>query len=114
MTLQIAADPVPLRTSEMGVVYVADTRVTLDSILIGYQLGGTPRSIHENHPDVSLADVLAVLAYYERHRADVDAYLAWNQRRADAIRREIEAAPDLKTWARTSVALRMKPWRDSQ
>jgi uncharacterized protein (DUF433 family) len=112
MTLQIATDPVPLFVDEHGLVLVADTRVTLDSIVAGYQRGVSPREIHENHPDVPLADVFAVLAHYERHRCDVDAYLSRNRRRAAAIRREIESAPDLQTWARTSAFSDAKQWRD--
>lgn len=40
---------------------------------------------------LDLADVYAVIAYYLRHGAEVDAYLAEQRRLADEVRREIEA-----------------------
>jgi len=39
---------------------------------------------------VALADLYAVIAYYLRHRADVEAYLAEREQRAQEVRQRIE------------------------
>jgi hypothetical protein len=45
-------------------------------------------------PPLDLADVYAVIAYYLRHRAEVDAYLQEREQQAREIRRQIEARFD--------------------
>jgi uncharacterized protein (DUF433 family) len=88
----IHADPVPLRVDEHGVVRVADSRLSLEVLLDYRRQGMTPEAIAEGYADViSLADVLAVLAYYHRHRAEVDDYLRRREQEADAVRRQIDA-----------------------
>ncbi len=96
MSLVIQADPVPLRTDDHGTVRVAGTRVRLDTIATAFQLGDSPEVIHEQYPTVSLPDVYAVVSYYLRHRAEVDAYVEENRREAEALRREIESRSDVK------------------
>jgi uncharacterized protein (DUF433 family) len=97
MSLHIAADPVPLYLAEEGrIVRVEGSRVSLDTIVGGYLLGWPPEEIAASYPTVSLAKVHAVIAYYLAHKDDVDAYLAENRRRSDALRREIEADPEYR------------------
>ena len=48
--------------------------------------GATPEAIVQRYSTLTLSDVYAVIAYYLRHRRDVEAYLA---------RREQQAADDL-------------------
>jgi hypothetical protein len=43
---------------------------------------------------VSLADVYAVIAYYLRHRSEVDEYLGNRVREHAELRREIEGRPE--------------------
>ena len=60
-----------------------------------------PEDIQASFPSVTLPDVYAVIAYYLRHQADIDAYLAQLAGEADRIREEVEARP-------TTQALREK------
>jgi uncharacterized protein (DUF433 family) len=80
----------PLDTDEQGVVRVAGTRVTLDSVLIGFRNGETAEEIALAFPVLSLADVYATITYYLRHREDVDAYLAEQEEAAAEAKDEAE------------------------
>jgi hypothetical protein len=51
----------------------------------------TPESIHDAYETVALADVYAILAYYLRHRAEVEAYLAEQESEGAEIQVRIEA-----------------------
>jgi uncharacterized protein (DUF433 family) len=86
----IAADPVPLMTDADGVIRVGGTRVTLDTLVAAFHDGASAETIAEQYPALELADVYAVIAYYLRHRAEVEDYLRRGQQQADAVRRENE------------------------
>lgn len=58
-----------------GNVYIGDTRMTLDSIVLSWRGGETSQSIHEGFPTVRLAAIYGTIAYYLDHQAEVDAYL---------------------------------------
>lgn len=90
MSLSIVDTHVPLRTDADGNVRVGGTRVTLDTVVHAYLSGETAEDIVDSFPTLELADVYAVIAYYLRHRADVDAYLREQESKAAAIRRKIE------------------------
>jgi uncharacterized protein (DUF433 family) len=92
--LAIAAEPIPLATDKDGNVRVGGTRVTLDSVVYAFKEGSTAEDIVRSFPSLSLADVYAVIAYYLRHKADVEAYLEEQEREAEKVRRECEARFD--------------------
>jgi uncharacterized protein (DUF433 family) len=92
--LAIVAEPVPLTTDRDGNVRVGGTRVTLDSVVHAFKEDSTAEDIVRQYPSLSLADVYAVIAYYLRHRADVEAYLEAQRREAEEVRRECEAKFD--------------------
>jgi uncharacterized protein (DUF433 family) len=90
--LSVAAlEPIPLSTDADGVIRVAGTRVTLDTLVDTFMTGASPEEIAQGFPVLQLDDIYAVLTYYLRHRTEVDAYLRERRARADAIRHEIEA-----------------------
>jgi uncharacterized protein (DUF433 family) len=86
-----AVEPIPLSTDADGVIRVAGTRVTLDTVIDAFLTGASPEELAEDFPVLRLDDLYAVLTYYLRHRDEVDAYLRKRRTRAEAIRREIEA-----------------------
>ncbi|MEW6365918.1 MAG: DUF433 domain-containing protein [Acidobacteriota bacterium] len=90
MIVTIAAEVVPLR-EEAGVIRVAGTRVTLDTVISVFNAGATPEEIAQRYPTLQLADVYAVIGYYLHHRSEVDTYLHERERQADAIQKENEA-----------------------
>jgi uncharacterized protein (DUF433 family) len=91
MTLPLEADPLPLTTDAHGVIRVAGTRVTLDTILSIYKAGATPEEIAEDFPSLELVDIFAVITYYLRHRSEVESYLERGRLEAEALRLEDEA-----------------------
>jgi uncharacterized protein (DUF433 family) len=91
MSLEIVADPIPMAMDEDGMVRIAGTRVTLDTVIACYLQGESAETIVEGFPTLALADVYEVLAYYLRHQEEVDEYLARNDREADELRRAYEA-----------------------
>lgn len=91
MSLTIAAEQVPLATDAEGVIRVAGTRLPLDRIIFAFQQGATAEEIAQRFPVVELADVYAIISYYLRHRAEVEAYLETRQEKAAEIRMQNEA-----------------------
>ncbi len=89
--IEIVADPVPLTADQNGILRIAGTRVTLNTIVACYQQGDSPADIVEGFPSLSLADVYAVITYYLRHQVEVDRYIAQNEHLAEEVRRELEA-----------------------
>lgn len=90
MTLAIPLEPAPIETDAHGVVRVAKTRVTLDTVVTAFLEGCTPEEIKEQYPSLQLADIYLVIGYYLRHRDEVHNYLAERQRQSDLIRQETE------------------------
>jgi uncharacterized protein (DUF433 family) len=91
VVLSIAAEPIPLTVDPQGTVRVGGTRLTLETVLGIFNQGASPQEIVAALPGLELADVYAIIAYYLRHQADVDAYLLDQEARAAAIRVKIEA-----------------------
>jgi uncharacterized protein (DUF433 family) len=83
MVLTIHAEPQPLRLDSDGTLRVGGTRVSLDVMLAHYREGATVDEIAERFPVLIPADVHAALAYYLRHRAEIDDYLAEQDRQAE-------------------------------
>lgn len=91
MTLTVEAEAPPIRRDADGVYRVGNTRLLLDLVVQAYQRGETPEAIVEAYDVLTAADVYAVIAYYLRHKAEVDAYLAERKRQADEVWQRIEA-----------------------
>ena len=68
MTLSIALEPAPIETDAQGVVRVAKTRVTLNTVMAAFLEGCLPEEIVEQYPSLHLPNVHLVIGYYLRHR----------------------------------------------
>ena len=90
MSLVLTAEPLPLVADADGVVRVAKTRVTLDTIVAAFNDGLTAEEVSEQYPSLQLGEVYAVIGYYLRHQAEVHAYLEARARDADDVRQENE------------------------
>jgi hypothetical protein len=66
-------------------------RVTLDSVVVAFDLGATAEEILQRYPSLDVASVYEVIAYVLRHRSAVDEYLAGRLRLASGVQAEIEA-----------------------
>ena len=82
--------PVPLHEDEHGVIRVAASRVTLDSVVALFDRGATAEEIVQSFPTLRPGDVYVVLGYVIMRRVDVDAYLAQRAEREDAAREQAE------------------------
>ena len=87
----IQPEPVPLVQDQAGRLMVPGTRISLDVLVAAFKRGDSPEAIHDNHENVALADVYAILSYYLRHRAEVEEYLAQQDREGAEIQARIEA-----------------------
>lgn len=74
MALPVTAETPPVREVG-GALRVGASHVTLETVLWAFQDGATPEGIVDEYPTLALADVYTVIAYYLRHREDVDPYL---------------------------------------
>ncbi|HEY3414949.1 MAG TPA: DUF433 domain-containing protein [Armatimonadota bacterium] len=81
----------PLHMDEDGAIRVAQTRVTLDSILWSFRSGASAEGIAEKYPSLDLGDVYAVIAYYLWNRERVDDYLARRSQEEELALGEITA-----------------------
>jgi uncharacterized protein (DUF433 family) len=90
MPIAIHQDAVPLRVDEEGTIRVGNTRITLDVLLGDYRSGMTPKQIVEQLDSLTVADVYGALAYYHRHKDELDAYLQDRAEESACRQREIE------------------------
>ena len=64
--------------------------MTLDTVVTAFQEGMSAEGIVEQYPALNLADAYAVIAYYLRHRDDVDAYLRQKENESATVRERRE------------------------
>lgn len=89
--LPLHADPLPLRIDEGGAVRVGKSRISLDLVVEQYGNGMTPEDMVRAYDTLVLADVHTVIAYFLRHRDEVQAYLKQRAEEAESLRTKIEA-----------------------
>jgi len=70
---------------------VLGTRVMIDSVVAGFQQGLSAETIQQQYPALSLEEVYGAIAYYLRHREQVDRYLTQQQQTWDALRSDSAA-----------------------
>jgi hypothetical protein len=71
---------------------VGQSRVLLELVIRAFQDGTTPEAIVQRYPSVLLADVYGVIAYYLRHQAEVEQYLAEREQQAAQTQQRIESS----------------------
>jgi uncharacterized protein (DUF433 family) len=103
MTTLERKQTLPLRLTEDGTIRVADSRVSLDSVVHHYKLGASAEQIAQKFPALSLADVYAAIAYYLNNEEAVEEYLRRQEAEGDEIQKKIESDPQ---YQKTSAELR--------
>ena len=96
MPILIHTEAVPLRITTGNAVCIAETRVTLDSVIYAFLGGATAEEIVQQYPSLSLADIYAVIAYYLRHTSEIEQYLSERQKEADELYKVNEQRFNLK------------------
>lgn len=92
MTLLIEPEVPPLNVLDNGSVRIAGTRIGLEHIVANYLAGWTAERIVKEYTTLNLADVHAVIAYYLRHKDEVDRYVAEQDEKSEQIREMIETS----------------------
>ncbi len=103
----IEPEPVPLVKDRAGRLMVPGTRISLDVLVAAFKRGKTPEAIHDAYETVSLADVYAIFTYYLRHRTEVEAYLADQEREGAEIQARIETEYPLSDGLRAKLLARL-------
>jgi len=80
----------PLHEDAAGAMRVGASRVLLELVVRAFQDGATAESIVQRYPTLTLPDVYAVIAYYLRHRNEIEEYLARREQKAHEVREQIE------------------------
>lgn len=94
MVLKPQPEVMPIQPD--GVIRVGGTRVTLDTIVNAFNRGMSAEEIAIAYSALTLADVYEAIAYYLRHRQEVDAYIAHREQQAEKVRQDVKARhPDM-------------------
>jgi uncharacterized protein (DUF433 family) len=91
MTFTAQAEAPPLHEDGAGALRVGASRVLLELVIRAFQDGATPEAIVQRYSTLALPDVYAVIAYYLRHRSEVEQYLAPREQKAEEVRQRIES-----------------------
>ncbi len=84
---------VPLEVWDDGSVRVGGTRLLLDTVVGGFNLGNPADKLGEIHGGLPAQVIRDVIAYYLRHRGEIDAYIRQGEEAADEAYRKISALP---------------------
>ena len=90
MAIIIQPEAPPLRQDASGALRIGSSRVLIELVIRAFQDGATPEAIAQRYPTATLADLYAVIAYYLRHRQELEAYLEEREQRARDVRQRIE------------------------
>ena len=93
MTTLEKTQTLPLRLTEDGTIRIADSRVSLDSVVHHYKLGASAEQIAQKFPALGLADVYAAITYYLNHEETIEEYLREQEAKGDEVQKKIESDP---------------------
>ena len=118
MPLPFEPEPPSLRVDAGGAVRVGPTRVLFVLVVEAFRDGATPEEIVMMYDTLDLADAYAACAYYLRHKAAVDEFVAEYHRAGDELREKIEARQGSRAGVRERLLARKaatdagRPWPD--
>jgi uncharacterized protein (DUF433 family) len=69
---------------------VANSRVSLDSVVYGFLRGETAETIAQNFPLLSLEQVYGAITFYLANRDEIDAYLRQGEADFEGLRHDFE------------------------
>jgi uncharacterized protein (DUF433 family) len=83
-----------IHLDEAGVAWIDDTNVkVIEVILDRLAHGWSPEEIHFQHPDLSLSQIHAALAYYYDHQQAFDAAIEEQLQRVEALMAQAGESP---------------------
>ncbi len=75
-----------------GVFRVANTRISLDSVVYAFRNGQAPEAIAHSFPLLTLEQVYGAIAVYLANRDEIDAYLEREEADFETFRQETREA----------------------
>lgn len=87
----VSTSKIKLTKTKAGVLRIADTRVSLDSVIIAFNQGSTPEQIVYDYETLTLSDVYAAISYYLQNRETVGSYLAKRAKQSEKLREANDA-----------------------
>ena len=90
MEMVLQTEAPPLHRDASGALRVGHSRVLLELVIRAFQDGATPETIAQRYPTTTMADIYAVIAYYLRHREDIEVYIEEREQRAQEVRQRVE------------------------
>ena len=79
----LVAEFPPIANDPDGVPRIGQTRVRLDTVITAFNGGLGAEEILLKYPSLQLPDIYSVLAYYLRHRSEIDTILDEGRRRSE-------------------------------
>jgi uncharacterized protein (DUF433 family) len=76
-----------------GVYRVGRTRVSLDSVVIGFQLGFSAETIQDQYPALTLEEVYGAIAFYLANQKIVEDYLKKQEKVWQEFREKVDQTP---------------------
>ena len=72
---------------ERGVAWIDGKNVKVVEVVLDHlAYGWSAEAIHEQQPQLSLAEIHSALAYYYDHTAEFDEQIAWQEKELTALR----------------------------
>lgn len=90
MELVLQTEAPPLTLDGTGGLRIGNSRVLLELVIRAFEDGATPEAITQRYETATLADIYSVIAYYLRHRDEINTYLMAREERANKVRTRIE------------------------
>ncbi len=73
---------------ENGAYRIANTRVSLDSVIYSFKRGDLPETIVRKFPTLNLAQIYGAIAFYLENDKEIDEYLRQNEFEYEKKRQE--------------------------
>jgi uncharacterized protein (DUF433 family) len=77
-----------IKQLENGAYRIADTRVSLDSVVYAFREGRTPEQIVDSFPFLTLEQVYGAIAFYLANKQTIDEYLCQGEIEFEKLRQE--------------------------
>ncbi len=79
-----------------GAYRIAETRVSLDSVVYAFRRGASPESIQRSFPSLTLEQIYGAITFYLSHQEEIDQYLLDGEAEHEKLRADSRAAhPEL-------------------
>ncbi|MCA1592594.1 MAG: DUF433 domain-containing protein [Acidobacteria bacterium] len=81
-----------------GAYRVAESRVSLDSVVYAFRRGASPESIQRSFPALALEQIYGAITFYLAHQEEIDQYLLAGEVEFEKLRADSRAShPELHT-----------------